>query len=93
MDDGADLFFGDAIVQGAFAVDFPFVHFAQSADHREVHHRAGFGVDHVVAPPKAPAPCGHGFLKGAREVVSGGEVFFDIFGTKRAFALLKTFQE
>ncbi len=38
VDDGPDFLFRDAIVNCAFAVDFPFVHFPQRADHRQVHH-------------------------------------------------------
>ena len=88
MDDRANLFRADTVVQGPPTMGFPFVHLAQGTDHREVHHRPRLGLDHVIAPAKAPAPGGHRLLKRAGEVIGGGEVLFHVVGepNSRGFA-------
>ena len=65
VNNGADLFNGDPIAEGAFTMQFPLMHFSQSADHRQVHHRARFGVNHIIAPAKAPTLSGHRLLEGS----------------------------
>ena len=38
MDDGANFFLRDTIVDRATTVELPFMHLSQSTDHRQVHH-------------------------------------------------------
>lgn len=93
VDDGADFLDADPVVQRAPAMQFPFVHLAERADHGEIHHRPRLGVDRVVAPAKAPAPGGHRFLERPGEVVGGGEVLLHILRAHRGLPLLQPFQE
>ena len=65
------------------------MHLAQGRQHDEVEHRAGFEVDRVIAPTKAPAPGGHRFLKRQRKVIGCREVLLDVFCADDLLALLK----
>jgi DNA-directed RNA polymerase specialized sigma24 family protein len=72
---------------------FPLGHLAERADHGEVHHRAGLGVDDVVAPAEAPAPGRHRLLKRPGEIIRGGEVLLHILGAKRCLAALQPLEK
>ena len=89
MDNGAQFFLCDAVADCSAAMKFPLMHLPERADHGEIHHRAGFGVDGFVTPAKAPAPGRHRFLKGTRELVGILEYTIHIFGAERGFPLLK----
>ena len=93
MNDRANFFRAHAIGHRPTTMYLPFVHLTQRPQHRQVHHRTGLGVDHLVTPAKAPAPCGHRLLKWAREVICRRKVFFHILRAKCRFAPFKTFQE
>jgi len=93
MYNGADLVAAHTVVECAFAVKFPLVHFAQSTDHGEVHHRAGLCINDIIAPAKAPAPSRHRFLERTGEVVGCREIFLDIVCAQCGLTLLQTFQK
>ena len=67
-------------------MQFPFVHFAQGADHGQVHHGTGFDVDGFITPAKAPGPFGHGLLEWLRELVGVVQGAVDVFIAQRGLA-------
>ena len=87
--DGANLLFGHAVGNRPPAMNFPFVHVAQCADHGEVHHGAGFGVYAVIAPSESPAPFGHHFLEWPGKFICLRQVLLDIFGAQGCFTLVQ----
>jgi hypothetical protein len=93
MYDCTDFFYGDAIVQGTMAVEFPFMHLSQGCDHGQVHHRTSLRVKSRIAPTEAPAPCRHGLLKRTSEGVGSSQIVFDVIRTERRFALSQALVE
>ena len=54
VDERADFVLGHSVADRTTAMDSLLVHFAQRPDHRQVHHRTGLRVDHVIAPSEPP---------------------------------------
>ena len=50
-------------------MNLPLVHFAQRANHGQIHHRPCLGIDSIITPAKTPTPSCHRLLKRAREII------------------------
>ena len=93
VNDRTDFFHGYTVADCPTAMDFPFVHLAQGANHRQIHHGSGFRINQIVTPAETPAPGSHCLLKRPGKLIGCIEVFLNIICTKRYLALHKTLFE